>query len=87
MEKTPLQEISEKYIELSFDRFVEWFGRNRERLTTAERDAIVEAVNETSKNCVNIANNVVQLISPRKIKLFEHSGLEGEQYYETRYGK
>lgn len=43
MEKTPLQEISEKYIELSFDRFVEWFGRNRERLTTAERDAIVKA--------------------------------------------
>jgi hypothetical protein len=43
MEKTALQEISEKYIELPFDRFVDWLGRNRERLTTADRDAIVEA--------------------------------------------
>ena len=50
MEKTPLQEISEKYIELSFDRFVEWFGRNRERLTTAERDAIVKAWDNSRKN-------------------------------------
>lgn len=50
MEKTPLQEISEKYIELPFDRFVEWFGRNRERLTTAERDAIVKAWDNSRKN-------------------------------------
>ena len=85
MEKTPLQQVKQMLEDdVTPKAILSWIKSTGE---AAERDAIVEAVNETSKNCVNIANNVVQLISPRKIKLFEHSGLEGEQYYETRYGK
>lgn len=51
MEKTPLQEIYEKWHGLkSANEFMVWITENEDRLKAAERDAIVEAFNDGDSN-------------------------------------
>jgi hypothetical protein len=50
-DKTPLQEIYEKWHGLkSANEFMVWITENEDRLKAAERDAIVEAWDNSRKN-------------------------------------
>ena len=75
MEKTPLQEVSENFFKLPSDKFIEWFGRNRERLTTAEHEMVVYGWEAGKVDGKNISYNGHSL----------HES--GKQYYRTKYGE
>lgn len=57
-------------------------------LEKKEKQQLIDAVNSHDKDCINTANNVVQLIKPSAPKeFFTYDGKAGTEYYNKTFTK
>ena len=59
----------------------------KEQAKEMHKQEIIDAVNITSKNCVNISNKVISKFTKIDGELFMHDEKDGEQYYQKTFKK
>lgn len=64
------------------------FSKPGEPFDKKEKQQLIDAVNSHDKDCINTANNVVQLIKPSAPKeFFTYDGKAGTEYYNKTFTK
>lgn len=73
--ETPMQELIEKWMNTEYNEFSIWLVKNKEILIQKEKEAIIEAVNNTV-----IKTRDMQIPLGESLKF-------AKEYYNTKYNK